>query len=75
MYVSESFWLCVCVDEVWGLSKEAILGLQSLTMKKRKEGSRLLRHAKNCYVQVLTGTELNLESDSEEYHSDSEVSD
>lgn len=59
---------------MWGLSKEGIQGLQSLMMKSTQAINKILKHTKNCYIQVLTGTEVNFESDSDEYHSDSDLS-
>ncbi|XP_057202587.1 uncharacterized protein LOC130561930 [Triplophysa rosa] len=61
-------------NEMWGLSKEGIQGLQSLIIKNAQAINRIRKHVKNCYIQVLTGTEVNFKSDSEEYHSDSELS-
>lgn len=58
---------------MWGLSKEVIQGLQSITLRHTEDIDRRLKQAKNFYVQVLTvtGTQMTLESDSE-YQSDSD---
>lgn len=58
--------------ETWGLLQDGIQGLQSLTMKNKQASNSLAKHAKNCYVQVLTETEINFDSDSEEYHTSSD---
>lgn len=55
-----------------GLLQDGIQGLQSLTMKNKQAINSLAKHAKNCYVQVLTETEINFDSDSEEYHTSSD---
>ncbi|KAK7130685.1 hypothetical protein R3I94_015982 [Phoxinus phoxinus] len=61
----------VTSGETWSLLQDGIQGLQSLTMKNKQASNRLAKHAKNCYVQVLTETEINFDSDSEEYHTSS----
>lgn len=62
----------VTSGETWGLLEDGIQGLQSLMMKKRQASNSLAKHAKKCYVQVLTETEMNFDSDSEEYHTSSD---
>ncbi|XP_058617795.1 uncharacterized protein LOC131531206 isoform X1 [Onychostoma macrolepis] len=62
----------VTSGETWGLLQDGIQGLQSLTMKNKQASNSLAKHAKNCYVQVLTETEINFDSDSEEYHTSSD---
>jgi hypothetical protein len=41
-------------------------------MKNKEASNSLAKHAKKCYVQVLTETEINFDSDSEEYHTSSD---
>ncbi|XP_062384555.1 uncharacterized protein LOC134071734 [Sardina pilchardus] len=79
--------ICTCADslrqmssqlskvtsgETWGLLQDGIQGLQSLMMKNKQATNNIAKHAKNCYVQVLTGTEMNFDSDSDEYHTSSD---
>lgn len=59
--------------KTWGLLQDGIQGLQSLTLNNLQESNSMTKHAKNCYVQVLTETEINFDSDSEDHTcSDSE---
>ncbi|ROI93617.1 hypothetical protein DPX16_3287 [Anabarilius grahami] len=62
----------VTSGEMWGLLPDGIRGLQSLMMKNKQASNSLAKHAKTCYVQVLTETEINFDSDSEEYHTSSD---
>ena len=55
-----------------GLREDGIRGLQSLTLKRKKESYCLAKRAKNCYLQVLTDTDIEFNSDSDEFHGDSE---
>jgi len=41
-------------------------------MKNKQAINSLAKHAKKCYVQVLTETQMNCDSDSDEYHSSSD---
>ncbi|XP_039633813.1 uncharacterized protein LOC120544245 [Perca fluviatilis] len=62
----------VTSGETWGLLQDGIQGLQSLTMKNKQANNSMAKHAKNCYVQVLTETEIYFDNDSEEYHTSSD---
>jgi len=41
-------------------------------MKNNQAINSLAKHANKCYVQVLTETQMNCDSDSDEYHSSSD---
>ncbi|KAG7473601.1 hypothetical protein MATL_G00097570 [Megalops atlanticus] len=62
-------------SELWGLNEDGIKGLQSLTMKRKQAITRMMKHARDCYAQVLTGTDMNFQNYTDEYDSDSELSD
>ncbi|XP_056121566.1 uncharacterized protein LOC130099785 [Rhinichthys klamathensis goyatoka] len=59
-------------SQLSNVTSDGIRGLQSLTMKNKEASNSLAKHAKKCYVQVLTETEINFDSNSEEYHTSSD---
>ena len=59
--------MCFYVQgETWGLLQDGIQGLQSLMLKNLQASNSMAKHAKNCYVQVLTEKEINFDSDSQD---------
>lgn len=62
-------------SELWSLNEEGMKGLLSITMKKKQAVTRMLKHARDCYAQVLSGTSIANQNDWDGYHSDSELSD
>lgn len=62
----------VTSGETWGLLQDGIRGLKSLTLKNKQASNSLAKHAKTFYVQVLTETEINFDSHSEEYDTSSD---
>ncbi|XP_030277204.1 uncharacterized protein LOC115584017 isoform X2 [Sparus aurata] len=56
----------VTSGETWGLLQDGIQGLQSLTLKNLQASNSMAKHAKNCYVQVLTEKEITFDSDSQD---------
>ncbi|CAL8253654.1 unnamed protein product, partial [Boreogadus saida] len=61
--------------ELWGLNEEGIKGLRSLTLKKKQAVTTMMKHARDCYAQVLKGTSMDFQRDWDGYGSDSEMSD
>ncbi|XP_038580224.1 uncharacterized protein LOC119906869 [Micropterus salmoides] len=45
-------------SELWALNEEGIKGFLSLTLRKKQEVTRMMKHARDCYAQVLTGTRI-----------------
>ncbi|XP_067219639.1 uncharacterized protein [Chanodichthys erythropterus] len=62
-------------SELWALNEEGIKGFLSLTLRKKQEVTRMMKHARDCYAQVLTGTSMDFQNDWDGYDSDSELSD
>ncbi|CAL8269727.1 unnamed protein product [Arctogadus glacialis] len=62
-------------SELWGLNEEGIKGLRSLTLKKKQAVTTMMKHARDCCAQVLTGTSMDFQRDWDGYDSDSEMSD
>ncbi|CAL8311067.1 unnamed protein product [Gadus morhua 'NCC'] len=62
-------------SELWGLNEEGIKGLRSLTLKKKQAVTTMMKHARDCYAQVLRGTSMDFQRDWDGYDSDSEMSD
>lgn len=60
-----------------GLSEEGLRGLQSIILRKRHNVKQNKLHARQCYMQVLSGAEnINLDHTSDDdFYSDSEFSD
>ncbi|XP_059367594.1 uncharacterized protein LOC132106020 isoform X1 [Carassius carassius] len=62
-------------SELWDLNEEGIKGFLSLTLRKKQEVTRMMKHTRDCYAKVLTGTRMDFQNDWDEYDSDSELSD
>ncbi|XP_056105926.1 uncharacterized protein LOC130084492 [Rhinichthys klamathensis goyatoka] len=62
-------------SELWALNEEGIKDFLSLTLRKKQEVTRMMKHARDCYAQVLTGTSMDFQNDWDGYDSDSELSD
>ncbi|XDV21836.1 hypothetical protein PO909_026856 [Leuciscus waleckii] len=62
-------------SELWALNEEGVKGFLSLTLRKKQEVTRMMKHARDCYAQVLTGTSVDFQNDWDGYDSDSELSD
>ncbi|ROL43696.1 hypothetical protein DPX16_21857 [Anabarilius grahami] len=62
-------------SELWALNEEGIKGFLSLTLRKKQEVTRMMKHARDCYAQVLTGTRMDFQNDWDGYDSDFELSD
>ncbi|KTG05832.1 hypothetical protein cypCar_00040498, partial [Cyprinus carpio] len=62
-------------SELWDLNEEGIKGFLSLTLRKKQEVTRMMKHARDCYAKVLTGTSMDFQNDWDGYDSDSELSD
>ncbi|XP_024659438.2 uncharacterized protein LOC112435300 isoform X3 [Maylandia zebra] len=60
-----------------GLSEEGLRGLQSIILRKRQNVKQNKLHARQCYMQVLSGAKnINLDHTSDDdFYSDSEYSD
>lgn len=65
----------VLQGELWDLNEEGIKGFLSLTLRKKQEVTRMMKHARDCYAKVLTGTSMDFQNDWDGYDSDSELSD
>ncbi|XP_078112281.1 uncharacterized protein LOC144521600 [Sander vitreus] len=57
-------------SELWGLNEEGIKGFLSLTLKKKQTVTRMMKHARDCYAQVLTGISMDFQNDLDGYDSD-----
>ncbi|XP_045897470.1 uncharacterized protein LOC123964666 [Micropterus dolomieu] len=62
-------------SELWALNEEGFKGFLTLTLRKKQEVTRMMKHARDCYAQVLTGTSMDFQNDWDGYDSDSELSD
>ncbi|XP_059399541.1 uncharacterized protein LOC132131514 isoform X2 [Carassius carassius] len=62
-------------SELWDLNEEGIKGFLSLTLRKKQEVTRMMKHTRDCYAKVLTGTSMDFQNDWDGYDSDSELSD